>query len=71
MTITEGLLKAIESHSESLYRLSKDSGIDYGTLHRFTNRERTLTLDTADRLAEFLELELKPKPKTKPRAKRR
>jgi hypothetical protein len=69
MTITEGLLKAIEDHSDSLYRLSKDSGIDYGTLHRFTNRERTLTLDTADRLAEFLELELKPK--KKPRAKRR
>ena len=68
-TLTEALLQAIERRSESLYRLAKDSGIDYGTLHRFTNGARTLTLDTADRLAEFLELELKPR--TKSRAKRR
>lgn len=61
MTITNALKRAIAESGESLYRLAEDSGVDYAVLYRFAHGERDLYLATADRLAEYLGLELQPR----------
>ena len=58
--IQEQLRRAIEESPVTQYRLAKVSGIDKGILSRFIRRERTITLATAARLAEALDLELRP-----------
>ena len=68
--ISEQLRQFILDCGESRYELSKSekTGIDQSTLSRFVNRERSLTLDNIDTLAEYLGLELtarKPKRKGK------
>ena len=62
MTISDDLLKALERAQKrrTLYRIAKDSGVDYAVLHRFLSGERvTLRLETADRIADYLGLKLK------------
>ena len=59
-TMPDTIRAAIERDSRSLYRLAKDSGVDYAVLHRFANAERDLNLRTADRLCRALGLELRP-----------
>lgn len=44
---------------ESTAEISRQTGIPRPSLIRFRNRERTLRLDTAEVLAEYLGLELK------------
>jgi len=58
--IQEQLRQAIEESPVTQYRLAKVSGIDKGILSRFIRGERTITLATAARLAEALDLELRP-----------
>ena len=58
--IQEQLRQAIEESPVTQYRLAKISGIDKGILSRFIRGERTITLATAARLAEALDLELRP-----------
>jgi len=58
--IQEQLRRAIEESPVTQYRLAKVSGIDKGILSRFIRGERTITLATAARLAEALDLELRP-----------
>ncbi len=54
----EILREAIKADSRTLYRISKDSGVDYGVLHRFADGKRGLTCDTADKLCDVLGFEL-------------
>jgi len=65
--IQEQLRQAILDADVSRYRLSKMTGINQGILSRFVHRERTVTLDTAAKLAAGLGLELTPKGKGKKR----
>jgi plasmid maintenance system antidote protein VapI len=58
--IQDQLRRAIEESPITQYALAKISGIDKGILSRFIRRERTITLATAARLAEALDLELRP-----------
>lgn len=69
-SLSDQLKAAAEASGESWYRIAKDSGIDYGTLHRFLSGERDVRLETANRLAAYLGLELRPKAKPKKRAKK-
>ena len=57
-TIAAELRRAIADSGETLYRVAKDSGVDYSTVYRFMSGKQTLTLDTADKLAAYLGLRL-------------
>jgi hypothetical protein len=61
MSITEQLRRAMGKSGRSRYALSKETGIDPATLHRFYYAEGGLSADGIDRLAEALGLELVPK----------
>ena len=58
--IEDQLRRAIEESPITQYALAKISGIDKGILSRFIRGERTITLATAARLVEALDLELRP-----------
>lgn len=58
MDLSETLRDAIGRDGRSLYRLALDSKISKGTLVRFANKKRELTLPTASKLAAVLGLEL-------------
>jgi plasmid maintenance system antidote protein VapI len=70
-TITKALQEAMKSYG-SVYAVARDSGLHQAQLQRFANGERSLHLDTADRLAAFFKLELRPirKPKAADKAKK-
>ena len=65
--IQEQLRQAILDADVTRYRLSKMTGVEQGILSRFVNRERSITLDTAAKLAAALGLELTPTGKAKQR----
>ena len=54
------LRKAIEDSEMSRYRISQVSGISEASLSLFVNYKRTLTLESAAKVAKVLKLELKP-----------
>ena len=58
-TISEQLRKAIERSGLSSYRLAHLANVPESTLSRFLKRERSLTLDTVDRLCAVLRHELR------------
>ena len=61
MTIEETLKRCIEDSGETIYRIAKDSGIDYATVHRFVNEHRDARLSVIQKLADYFELELRPR----------
>ncbi len=44
----------------SRFELSRRAGISYAIVHRFIGSDRTITLDTASKLADVLGVELGP-----------
>jgi len=58
MSLTQQLREAIAGSGVTLYRVAKDTGIPYAVVHRFANGERSINLETADRLAEFFGMHL-------------
>jgi plasmid maintenance system antidote protein VapI len=62
MSITAQLRDAIKTSSATLYRIAKDSGVSYSVVHRFTNEQRQIKMDAADKLADYFGMKL-----TKPR----
>ena len=69
-TLSESLRAAIEDSGLTMYRVAKDAGLDFTVVSRFCHGQRDIRLETADRLAEYLGLELRPVRKQK-RAKKR
>ena len=58
------LRKAIADSGETLYRVAADSGVAYPIIYRFVSGDRAgLTLETVERLADYLGLALQPKKK--------
>jgi plasmid maintenance system antidote protein VapI len=57
-TLSEQLRDEIGSAKVSAYELAEASGVDRSVLSRFLAGKRTITLETADRLAEVLKLKL-------------
>jgi DNA-binding Xre family transcriptional regulator len=53
------LRQAIEDSGQSLYRVAKDAGIGYATLHRFMTGKRAIALANLDKLCAYLGLELR------------
>jgi transcriptional regulator with XRE-family HTH domain len=58
-TVSESLRLRLES-GPSVRRLSRQSGVDRAVISRFKRGERSVTLETADRLASALGLALTP-----------
>ncbi len=59
MLLSKSLRKALLDCGESIYAIAKGSGVDWSVINRFINDERSITMETADKLAVFLELELR------------
>ena len=62
--------EAFKNSGMTIYRLAKDSGVSQPVVSRFVNEKRGITLATASKLAEALNLELiqTKKKKVPPRA---
>ena len=58
--IEERLKRALSESKLTRYQIAKISGLSQAQLSYFVNGKRTLTLPAAARLAEALNLELKP-----------
>jgi plasmid maintenance system antidote protein VapI len=57
--LLDALRLAVETSGKTRYRLAKESGVSAGQLSRLVNRQRGMTIDTIERLAEYLGLRIK------------
>ena len=57
-TLSEQLRDRIATSRLSPYELARASGVDRSVLSRFLSGQRSLTLETVDKLAEVLKLRL-------------
>lgn len=57
-TISGQLRRALKARPETVYRLAKMTGVDTSIIARFLSGERSLSLDTVDRIARALKLRL-------------
>lgn len=55
--------KAIEASGQSRYRISKATGIAQSVLSRFMSGKTALTVETVERLADYLGLEIALRPR--------
>jgi len=67
--IIQSLKQAIEKSEHTQSKIGELSGINKGQISRFMRDERTLTLESAAKIAETLKLELTQK-KTRKQVKR-
>jgi transcriptional regulator with XRE-family HTH domain len=58
MTLSKALKKACHDSKLTTYALAKGSGLDYAILRRFLEGERSLMLESAEKLAVFFKLTL-------------
>jgi transcriptional regulator with XRE-family HTH domain len=65
--LVDAIRRAVEASGKTRYRIAKESGVSAGQLSRLVNGERGMTVDTIERLAEYLELEIRIEPKDKSR----
>jgi len=61
VTIADYLRKVIADSDLSQNRISLDTGISQPSINRFVNRQREISLKTADTLAEYFQLEVRPR----------
>ena len=57
-SLSDQLRERITAAGPSVYELARDAGIDRSVLSRFLAGKRTITPETADRLATVLKLRL-------------
>ena len=62
-SVVSELRKAIVESGYTQNQLSELSGVNRAQINRFVKDERTLTLESAEKIAKVLGLELKPKKK--------
>jgi transcriptional regulator with XRE-family HTH domain len=56
--VSERIREAIETGNVTRYRVAQETGIEESALSRFMSRERGLSMEALDDLAEFFNLEL-------------
>ena len=61
-SLSQQLRTLIAAAGPSVYELARDAGVDRSVLSRFLAGKRTITLETADRLARVLKLRLADHP---------
>jgi plasmid maintenance system antidote protein VapI len=57
-TLTAALRDAVHNSGRTAYAVARAAGVSQAVLSRFLNCRRGITLDTADRLAQALGLQL-------------
>jgi plasmid maintenance system antidote protein VapI len=57
-SLSDQLRKLIVGRGGSLYELAEEAGVDRSVLSRFVAGRRTVTLETADRLAAVLKVRI-------------
>ena len=58
-SLADELRAAIDDSGLTQYRIAKDTGISQPVINRFVNREREVSLETADKLLRYLGIELR------------
>ena len=58
-SLAEEINRVIKSGKATKYAIAVGAGVDHAVLRRFLTGERDIKLKTADRLAKYLNLELK------------
>lgn len=61
--LTDQLIRAIETSGDSRYAISKGSGINQSVLSRLVNGENSMSAESAERLADYLGMEIVLRPK--------
>ena len=59
VSLAAQLRKAIKASGLTQYRIAKDTGVPQPVVNRFVNGERSITLETADKLCRYLGLKLR------------
>ncbi|MCE9592330.1 MAG: helix-turn-helix transcriptional regulator [Planctomycetes bacterium] len=62
--IVQSLRQAVKASEKTQYRLAKEAKVAQSMLSRLLSRERGLSIEAAERLADVLGLELVLRPKT-------
>jgi transcriptional regulator with XRE-family HTH domain len=65
--LLDSIRKAIEASGKTRYAIHKATGIDQGQLSKLMKGQAGLSLDTLEKLADFLGLEIIIRPKRKAR----
>lgn len=65
--LSDQIRGAFASSGLSRFKLAKEAGVAYAVVHRFISSKRDITLETADKLAAVLGLELTPVQRPKER----
>lgn len=61
--VSEALRRAVRDSGQTWYRIAKDSGVNYGTLHKFmTGTRQGLSLAAVDKLAAYFGMRLVKEP---------
>ena len=69
--LLDAICEAIETSGKTRYGIAKDTGISQTQLSRLMSAERGLSIDTLERLAEYLDLEIVIRKRRKRPAARR
>lgn len=68
--IAEILKKKINTCGKTRYQINQETGIDQAVLSRFINGKKLISLDTADTLLKYFDLEIRDKKPKKKGGKR-
>lgn len=68
--LLDEIRRAVEASGKTRYRIAKESGVSAGQLSRLVNGERGMTVDTIERLADYLGLKITIEPKNKTKKER-
>ena len=68
--LSDQIRRAVDDCGQTRYRISKETGIDQSTLSRFMSGERGLPMNTLDKLADDLDLNITVGKGRKPRKSR-
>lgn len=58
-SIVEQLRKAMRDSGQTEYAIAKGSGVSQSVVNRFATGERGISLDTAAKLCDYLDLDLR------------
>lgn len=59
-TLADALREAIRTSGQSIHAVSLGARINYASLHGFMHNSRSLSLNNATKVAQYLGLELRP-----------
>lgn len=69
--VLDELWAAMDASDDTRYRIAQATGIANSILSRFVNGERGLSIESAEKLADYLGLEIIVRPKRRRTAKRK